>query len=96
MTPFISFGRMWFKADVDLDLDDEVTRDLENLDVNVASITKRRTVEKQSWLAFLGARLDFNRRFSLEAGAAFWKSDSTTVYWFSGSATFRFDYPWKW
>ena len=96
VTPFLSFGRMRFKADVELGLDDEVTRDLEALDVNVDSITKRRTVEKESWLAFIGARLDFNRRFSLETGAAFWKSDSTTVYWLSGSATFRFDYPWKW
>ena len=96
VTPFISFGRLWFKAEVDLDLDDEVTEDLENLGVNVASVTERRSVVKSSWLAIIGARLDFNSRFSLEAGAAFWKSDSTTVGWFAGSATFRFDYPWKW
>lgn len=96
VTPFVSFGRLWFKAQVDLDLDEEVSRDLENLGVNVDSVTERRTVEKSSWLAIIGARLDFNRTFSLEAGAAFWKSDSTAVGWFAGSATFRFDYPWKW
>lgn len=96
VTPFLSFGRMWFRAEVDLDLDEEVTRDLENLNVNVDAITERRTVAKSSWLAIIGARLDFNSRFSLEAGAAFWKTDYTTVGWFAGSATFRFDYPWKW
>lgn len=96
VTPFLSFGRMWFRADVDLDLSAGIADDLENLGVNVDSITKRRSVVKSSWLAFIGARLDFNRKFSLEAGAAFWKTDSTTVGWFSGSATFRFDYPWKW
>ncbi|MEK7545948.1 MAG: hypothetical protein AAB554_02620 [Patescibacteria group bacterium] len=96
VTPFISFGRMRFRADIDLDLDAEVADDIERLGVNVASITERRTIEKSSWIAFLGARLDFNRNFSLEAGAAFWKNDSTAVGWFAGSATFRFDYPWKW
>lgn len=96
VTPFISFGRLWFKAEVDLDLDEGVTRDLENLDVDVGSITERRTIEKDSWLAIIGARLDFSSNFSLEAGAAFWKTDSTTVGWFAGSATYRFDYPWKW
>lgn len=95
LTPFLSFGRMRFNADVDIKLDAEATSSLEALGVNVESIIKRRTIERDSWLAFLGARLDFNRSFSLEAGAAFWKTDSTTVYWFSGSAALRFDYPWK-
>jgi hypothetical protein len=96
LTPFLSFGRVRFRADVDLDLDDGITDDLENLGVDVASITERRTVEKSSWIAFIGARLDFSPRFSLEAGAAYWKTDSTTVGWFAGAATFRFDYPWSW
>lgn len=94
VTPFFSFGRMWFRADVDVKLDEESTRDLESLGVDTSKITQRRTIMKESWLGFLGARVDFNRLFSLEASAAFAKTDNTMVYWLSGSATFRFDYPW--
>lgn len=95
VTPFVSLGRMRFRADVDLNLDPSIVPSLEALSVNVESITEARRIEKESWLGFLGARLDFNRRFSIEAAAAFWKSDTTTVYWLSGAGTLRFDVPWK-
>lgn len=96
LTPFVSLGYTRFNADVDLRLDDKVTRDLEALGVDVAKVTERRSLDKSSPTGMLGARLDFNKIFSLEASAIFMKTDHTTVYWFSGEATFRFDWPWRW
>lgn len=96
VTPFISLGYTWFGADVELTLDDTVTSDLEALGVDVAKVTERRSLRKSSPTGMLGARLDFNKTFSLEASAIFMKTDHTTVYWFSGEATFRFGWPWKW
>lgn len=90
LTPFISFGRMWFKAEVDVSLDRAVTHDLMVLGVNVGEITERRNVNKESWSGLLGARLDFNRNFSLEASAMGAKTDNTLVYWISASSTLRF------
>lgn len=96
LTPFISLGYTWFGADVELKLDDSVTRDLEALGVDVAKVTERRSLRKSSPTGMLGARLDFNKTFSLEASAIFMKTDHTTVYWISAEATFRFGWPWKW
>jgi len=96
VTPYLSVGYTWFNADVDLDLDAKVTEDLTNLGVDVAKITQRRSIHKSSLTALLGARYDVNKIFSLEASAVFAKTDHTTIYWFSGSAVFRFDYPWHW
>jgi len=96
LTPFVSVGYTWFNADVDLKLDESVTHDLEALGVDVAKVTERRSLRKQSITGLLGARLDFNKSFSLETSAMFAKTDHTTVYWFSGEATFRFDWPWRW
>ena len=96
LTPFLSLGYTWFSADVELELDDSITRDLVNLGVDVAKVTERRSLRKSSPTGMLGARLDFNKSFSLEASAIFMKTDHTTVYWFSGEATFRFDWPWNW
>lgn len=96
LTPFVSLGYTWFNADVDLKLDDSITHDLEALGVDVEKVTERRSLRKSSPTGMLGARLDFNKSFSLETSAIFMKTDHTTVYWFSGEATFRFDWPWKW
>lgn len=96
LTPFVSLGYTWFSADVDLKIDDSVTQQLEALHVDVAKVTERRTLKKSSPIAMLGARLDFNKHVSIEASAIFMKTDYTTVYWFSGEATFRFDWPWHW
>jgi len=96
LTPYASIGYTWFNADVDLDLDDQVTHDLEALGVDVAKVTERRSIRKSSVTALVGARLDFNKTFSLETSAVFAKTEHTTIYWFSGSAVFRFDYPWNW
>jgi len=96
LTPFLTLGYTWFNADVDIKLDDQVTSDLTALGVDVAKVTERRSIRKSSPTGVVGARLDFNKLFSLEASAMFAQTDSTTVYWFSGSAVFRFDYPWRW
>lgn len=96
LTPFLSLGYTWFRADVDLKLDDAVTRPLEALNVDIAKITQRRTLDKSSPIGMLGARLDFNKNASVEASAIFMDTDHTTVYWFSGEATYRFDWPWRW
>ncbi len=92
LTPFVSIGYTWFKADIDLSLDENVTRSLEALNVNVDSITKRRTIAKDSVTFLGGARLDFNNDFSLESSMMFGKTSYTTVYWVSLSAIVRFDY----
>lgn len=96
LTPYLSLGYTWFNADVDLKLDEQVTHDLVALGVDVDKVTERRSIRKSSLTALVGARLDFNKTFSLEASAVFAKTDHTTIYWFSGSAVFRFDYPWNW
>ncbi|HTK59932.1 MAG TPA: autotransporter outer membrane beta-barrel domain-containing protein [Candidatus Baltobacteraceae bacterium] len=96
LTPFLSLGYTWFNAAVDLSLDEKVTDDLENLGVDVGKVTQRRSIHKSSLTALVGARLDFNKTFSLETSAVFAKTEHTTIYWFSGSAVFRFDYPWHW
>ncbi|GEM_PF-2906925 len=96
LTPYASIGYTWFNASVDLDLDEDVTRDLTNLGVDVDKVTERRSIRKSSVAALIGARLDFNKTFSLETSAIFAKTEHTTIYWFTGSAVFRFDYPWNW
>ena len=95
LTPFASVAYTWLKADVDVALTDSITHDLVALGVDPALITKRRTISKGSITGILGARLDFNDRWSLETSAMFAKTDQTTVYWFTGSAVLRFDFPWK-
>ena len=96
VTPYASLGYTWFDASVDLDLDEEVTHDLIALGVDVDKVTEQRTIHKKSFTALIGTRVDFNKVFSLEASAIFAKTDHTTIYWFTGSAVFRFDYPWNW
>lgn len=96
LTPFLSVGYTWFSADVDLKLDGSVSHDLEALGVDVAKVSERRTLNKSSPIGMLGARLDFNKTFSIEASAIFMKTSQTAVYWFSGEATYRFDWPWHW
>lgn len=96
LTPFLSLGYTWFNADVQLKLDDGISKDLTNLGVDVAKVTKPWSLRKSSPTGMIGARLDLNDSFSLEAEAIFMKTDYTTVYWFSGEATYRFDWPWKW
>ena len=95
LTPYASIGYTWFNASVDLDLDEKVTHDLVALGVDVDKVTERRSIRKRSFTALIGARLDFNKTFSLETSAIFAKTDHTTIYWFTGSAVFRFDYPWQ-
>jgi hypothetical protein len=96
LTPYLSLGYTWFNAEVDLDLDAKVTDDLTNLGVDVSKITQRRAIHKSSVTALIGARYDVNKVLSLESSMVFAKTEHTTIYWFSGSAIFRFDYPWNW
>lgn len=93
-TPYLTLGYMWFNADIDVSLDERVTHDLEALHVNVVEITKKRVISKRSPTASIGARLDFNKKASLEASAMFGHAGSTTAYVFNGSFTYHFDYPW--
>ena len=95
LTPFVSAGYTRFSADVDLSLSKSISDELTALGVDVAKVTERRTLAKGSITGRVGARLDFNDRFSLETSAMFAKTDYTTVYWFTGSATLRFDFPWR-
>lgn len=95
LTPFLSAGYTWLRADVDVALNEGITHDLVALGVDPTLITKRRTISKGSLTGIVGARLDFNDRWSIETSAMFAKTDSTTVYWFTGSAVLHFDYPWR-
>ncbi len=95
LTPYLSAGYTWFNADVDIALDQQITDTLTTLGVDTAKVTERRSIRKSSPTIVVGARLDLKKSFSLAASAMFMKTPSTTVYWFSGEATLRFNWPWK-
>ena len=92
---YANLGYMWFRADVDVELDRELTDDLRALEIDPENLDLTISVVKQLPAASAGARLDFNRDFSLDASMMYGYTGSQSAYWITLAGVFRFSYPWR-
>ena len=90
LTPFVILGYMWFRADIDITLDQSFRDDLTRYGADPDKIAAPRTIDKESPTMSLGARLDFGRHASLEASSMFGFTRHTTAYFLSASFIIRF------
>ncbi len=93
VTPFLTLGRLRLKADVEARIDPKIVSILGAFGADTETITRRRTVEKSSWSGNAGARLDVNDNLSFETSFTYGRTEHTSLYKATLSATIRFSLP---
>lgn len=95
LTPFLIAGYIRFRADINIDIDQELLDDLKRFGIDEDLIPRRERIELNNFTGSVGARLDIGKQHALEAaGAFFFTPKGTRVYWATLSYAMRFDTPW--
>lgn len=92
LTPFLIAGFLHFNADININVDPEFIKTLENLGIDPEIIPKQKGIDINNVTASVGARLDIGLNHALETtGSFFFTRAGTRVYWATFSYSLRFD-----